>query len=295
MPLSTEQLNEIKATGSAKFVDTFKARTSRAFEAIITRDRFGSTGYVPFLLLGLGTGSKWVGNRAMKALRSMGVRFNGELHEDSYKVQNTDLADDPAIQASRIAGGLATSADVYDEKEVFAVLKENAVGFDGQPMFGTHEISNEAGTTVLATFDNDIEGAAPAFFTVNKNAIIVATRDGEDYQFSAIGGTADSHLGFTEDATAMGWRMRGLFKPGFWAHAVRSKQPLNEESLEECIMRHASFKNDAGLPMNCAPTHLVVPTALGPAAKKILERDYIDGGDSNIYKNRLQLIVSDYL
>lgn len=294
MPLSNEAIEQIKTTGSAKFVDTLAARVGRAFEQIITRDTFGSAGYVPFMLGGVGTGQEWTGSRLMKKLRSYGVRFNGKKYENSVKVDVVDLADDPAMGAARVAARMAESAARFDEKAVYSVLKNNAAGFDGEPLFGTHTYEDEAGATV-ATYSNAIDGTASAFYLVNSKSVIVATREGEDFTFQAIGGAADSQLTFEEDAVAMGWRTRKIYAPGFWANAVRSKAALTAENLQEAVALMHSFRGDDGEPLDNAPTHLVVPRSLEAAATKLLKAMLVNGGDTNTDYNRLTLIVSDDL
>ncbi len=284
MPLSNEALQAIKATGSAKFADTLAARVGKAYEQLVTRDTFGSAGYVPFMLGGIAAGQEWVASRLMQALASFGVRFNGKKYENSVKVQVTDLADDPAMAAARVAARMADTAARYDEKAVYGVLKSNSAGFDGEPLFGTH-----------GTYSNDIEGTGAAWYIGNSQSIIVATREGEDFTFQAIGGTADSELTFAEDAVAMGWRARKIYAPGFYAHTVRSKAALTAENLQEAISRAHSFRNEAGEPIDNAPTHLVVPRALEAAATKLLKAMLVNGGDTNTDYNRLTLIVSDDL
>lgn len=294
MALSNADLDAIKATGSAKFVDTLAARKGKAYEAIITRETFGSAGYVPFLLGGAGSGQEWTTTRLMRQMRSYGVRFNGKKYENSTKVEITDIADDPAMGAARIAARMADSAARHEEKAVYGVLKANAAGFDGKPLFGEHKYEAEDGT-VLATFSNDIEGSGAAWYLCNSESIIDATREGEDYEFQAIGGTSDSELTFMEDAVAMGWRTRKIFAPGYWANTVRSKAALTADNLQDAIVLRAGFKGDDGEPLNNAATHLVVSRANEAAATKLLKAMLIGGGDTNTDYNRLQLIVSDDL
>lgn len=295
MALTKDDLEAMKTTGSAKFVDTLAARTNRAYEAIITRDTFGSAGYVPFLLGGAGSGQEWTGSRLMKSMRSYGVRYNGKRYENSRKFEIVDLADDPAMAAARIAARMATSAALHEEKSVYNLLKSNAIGFDGEPLFGEHEYTDEDGTNVLASYSNDIAGTGPAWYLCNSESLIDATREGEDYTFQSIGGDGDSEFTFINDAVAMGWRARKIFAPGYWANSIRSKASLNQANLQEAIVRAASFKGDDGELLNNGMTHLVVPRALEADANKLIKAMLVNGGDTNIDYNRLQVIVSDLL
>lgn len=292
MALTRETLDELAATYSSKFEDTMTARIDGAHKAIRVEDDFGSTGYAPFITGGVGVGREWIGARVFKKVQSYGVRFIGKLYENTVKVPVVDLEDDPALSAAKIATAQTRSAARHDEIHTFGVLKNNQVGFDNVPLFGEHSYLADDGTTVIATYNNDIAGTSSAWYLCNDRSIVVATRRGEDYTGQALVGT---DLQFNEDAVAMGWRARKIFAPGFWADSVRSKKALTPENLDEAIQLAHSFKSDDGQPIDNAPKFLVVPRSLESAARKLIKAELVNGGETNIYFNRLQVIVSDDL
>jgi phage major head subunit gpT-like protein len=56
-----------------------------------------------------------------------------------------------------------------------------------------------------------------------------------------------------------------------------------------------TFKRDGGDPLGINPTHLVVDPSNEAAARAILEKQYLSGGESNVNFNTAKLIVSPWL
>jgi phage major head subunit gpT-like protein len=292
--LTKEAVIELQTTGSATFVERLKSIADRSFEAITTRDNFGSTGYTPFLLGGMSAGREWVGSRVLNAIRTYGVKFTGKKYENTVEVEVEEVADNPAASAARIARAMADTAGLHEAKQAWAVLSGNAVGFDSEPLFGEHTYTEADGTTVIATYNNSIDGTGDTWYLCNARTLIVATRTGEDYNFQVIGGD-NSEYQFLNDKVAMGWRARKIFAPGLWIDAVRSSKALTADNLQEAITLAHSFRNEKGEKLDNRPTHLVVPRSLEAAADKLIKAAFINGGDSNTNLNKLQVIVCDYL
>lgn len=292
MTISAAALAELKSTLSAKFATDLAARVEKAYEAFVTRDTFGSEGYVPFLIGGVGAGQEWTDTRVMRAINEYGIRYVGKLYENSVKIKKTTLADNIAAKAATIGAKMAVSADAHEEIQAYNVLASNPNGFDGDPLFGLdHKYSDAEGAD---TFANVIDGAAAAWYLVNKEALIIADREGEGYTAQVYGGD-NTEIDFVEDSLAIGWRARKIFAPGFWANAMKCKTALTADNLQSAIALKATFKNDTGELLGNPFTHLVVGRSNEAAALKLLKAALINGGDTNVYLNRLQLIVSDQL
>lgn len=290
MPLSKQAIDELNATYTAKFVDSMSARPVADIDPIVAKDSFGAAGYVPGLSGQIGAGQEWTTTRLMKAMKSYGQRFIGKLYENSIKVKEVDLADDPNLQAAKLAASMSEQAGIDRVQHLVNVLTDpTVVGFDGDPLFGTH--THEANG---ASYDNNIEGTAGAraWYIANSASLIDATRTGEDYTPQVHGGPG-SDIQFNEDAVAFGYRARKIFAPGPWWNSTRSFKALTEENLQEAIARQLSFKGDRGQLLRNAPTHLVVFRQDEAAARKLLQAQLVNGGDTNTMYNRLQLIVLD--
>lgn len=295
MAMTKEKLAELITTATGRFVDDMKARVTPV-DAIVTDDTCSNGGYSPYFLGGIGAGRKWIGSRVYTKLRSFGVKFTAEKFEKTVEIPSDELTDNPAVDGAKIGARLAESAALTEVKQTLSVLKDNAVGFDLDPLFGEHEYvdQNADGTVklengqpvVLGSYNNDIDGNGPAWYLASKKSIVRVTQVGEDYNVVMKGGSAEtSEYTFDTDNLAWGWKARKIFRGGMPYYTIRSKQPLTAESYQAAKDLGATFTNDAGELVDNRFTHIVVKrgTAAAAAAKKLFTQAFLANGESNIY------------
>jgi phage major head subunit gpT-like protein len=287
--LSAEALALIKSTGSAKFESDLQQVTPRAYELFTTPDTYGSEGYVPFLMGGLGQSEEWVNARTLHEIKEYGVSYHGKRYSNGVKHLKTYLADSPVVKASKIAAALAADAIAEPQKRVLEALKGNSTGFDNVSLFGDH-IYSAAG----AVYSNDINGSGSPVYLLNKFSMLDLTRTDEDFQMQIHGGDNTS-IDFLEDSIAFAWRKRGMYRPGFWGNSVRSHEALTADSLRRMMHLQANFKNDKGARISKKSNILVVGQSNQAAAEKLLKAALIDGGNSNMDLGRCTLVVLDEL
>lgn len=292
MPLSQAKVDELRVTGTSSFETQLSQVADETYKLFTMQESFGSEGYVPVLLGGVGAAQEWLTTRVMHRINEYGIAYKGKVYENSVKMKNTQIADAIAATAAKVGAELAKDARQDCALRAISVLADNLDGFDEEPLFGTHTYSDAPGAP---SYSNLIDGTGPAWFLLNEYSVVEATRTDENTTFGVIGGTQDSHLGFTEDSVAMGWRHRKLFKPGFWANSVCSKAALTSENLRAAITTQVKFKNDAGKRIGAKAKYLVVSHGNAAAAEKLIKAALIDGGNSNLDLGRLQLIVLDDL
>ena len=295
LALTSSQLDAARSTFSSKFDTIFDARPDPQYNAITERDTYGSEGYIPFWMGGVGSGSVWnIGNgRTLASVAEYGIRFVGNLYENSILLPKIQLADSPAVKAAKAAEKMAQSAIIHETKNAFAILSSNSTGFDGAALFGTHAYSSAQGAP---SYSNDLVTGTgnPVWYLCNGSSLTIVDREGEGYTPQFYGGE-NTDVDFNKDSVALGWRARKIFAPGFWANTVRSDAPLNSANLHAARNLLATFKNDKGdLLADSIPTHLVAPRGLEAAADLLLKAQQISA-TTNIDQNRFQLIVTDYL
>lgn len=303
MAMTKEKLLEVMTTTTARLNDALRARTSKDHEALVTDDTCSDRGYSPSMLGGVGRGRKWVGNRVYTRLRSMGVRFDVEKYEKTIEVELDDLNDDPTITGAKIAAKLMESIELTDEYETYSVLRENKLGFDMDPLFGTHEyveidrvtgkakLDANGNPIVLGSYSNDVAPADPAdavdpYFFGSKNSIVRVTRIGEDFKPSVKGGTPEqSEHTFDNDTVVFGWRARKLYMPGLPFYTIRCTKPFSAEVYQELKDLSRTFINDAGEVVSNKFTHLYVKAGsqAAAAARKLFGQQFLANGESNIY------------
>ncbi|GJI97031.1 hypothetical protein RugamoR57_37490 [Duganella caerulea] len=296
MAMTKEKLLDLMTTASSRFIDDMKARTSPV-DAIVTDDTCSNGGYSPYFLGGIGAGRRWVGNRVYIRLKSYGVKFTCEKFEKTVEIPSDELTDNPAVDGGKIGARLAESAALTQEIETLAVFKNNAVGFDLDPLFGTHEyvdqnpdgsikVDGSGDPVILGSYTNDIAGPGAPWYLASKKSIIRVTQTGEDYNVTMKGGSADSsEYTFDTDNLAWGWKARKIFRGGMAYYSLRSKAVLTAESYQAAKDTMATFTNDAGELVDNRATHIVVKrgTAAAIAARKLFTQQFLANGESNIY------------
>ena len=86
---------------------------------------------------------------------------------------------------------------------------------------------------------------------------------------------------FTGDKYRCGIRCRGSFGCGLRQQAAGSKAPLTAADYEAARLAMQTFKRDGGGPRGIVPARLTVSPVNEAAARAILLKELISGGESN--------------
>jgi phage major head subunit gpT-like protein len=173
--------------------------------------------------------------------------------------------------------------------------------FDGQNFFDKeHPVYAKADGTGSASDASNIygnpEAAGIPWFLLSLSGSLkpLIIQERTTPEFESITDTKNDTV-FIKDQYVYGIRYRGSFGYGFWQQAVASKEALTPANYEAARLMMRQFKRDGGEPLGIVPTHLVVSAGNESAARKILETQLIDGGDSNVNYRTAELIVSPWL
>ena len=82
---------------------------------------------------------------------------------------------------------------------------------------------------------------------------------------------------------------------GFPQTAIGSKAVLDAANFESAKTKLASMKKSNGTPIGTMARVLVVGPSNEAAARKLIKREFLDNGESNIYYNNVEIVVSPYL
>jgi phage major head subunit gpT-like protein len=307
--LTADALDAMRSTFSSKFDSELQSAADPSYEGITERDTFGSEGYVPFLMGGVGSGQEWVNgtSRLMLPIAEYGIRFVGKRYENSVQLPVIQIADSPTVKAVKVASAMADSAITHEAENAWTVLSGNKVGFDNVPLFGNHSYYAADGTTVIGgPYSNDFYSASntyvnaagatviyPTWYVTSKKSIIIADREGEDYT-SQFYGVEGSTIRFVYDAVAYGWRARKIFAPNYWANTARCNLPLNSANVHFVLAQMAQYKNDAGKLLGSKATTCAFPRSLLPAANLLFKAEVV-GATTNTDFGLLETICTDYL
>jgi phage major head subunit gpT-like protein len=98
-----------------------------------------------------------------------------------------------------------------------------------------------------------------------------------------------------KDKYMYGIRYRGSFGYGLWQQAIGSKAPLTAANYEAARLAMQTLKRDGGDPLGIVPTHLIVGPTNEAAARAILSKELINGGESNPNYHTAELLVVPHL
>jgi phage major head subunit gpT-like protein len=113
-------------------------------------------------------------------------------------------------------------------------------------------------------------------------------------QFTQKTKSEDDHV-FLHDEYLYGVKARYTAAFGFHQLAFASKAELTPENYETARIALSTQYRPDGSPLGVRPTHLIVGPAQEATARRLLEAELINGGETNIWKGSAQLIVSQYL
>ena len=100
---------------------------------------------------------------------------------------------------------------------------------------------------------------------------------------------------FMQDLYLYGIRYRGSFGYGLWQQAVGSKVSLTSATYETARLCMQTHKRDGGDPLGIVPTHLICGPTNEAAARAILSRELINGGESNPNYHTAELVIVPHL
>ena len=173
--------------------------------------------------------------------------------------------------------------------------------FDGQPFLddehpvypktdGTgeaEEVSNIIGT-------GSESGSPWALLSLSGSLKPFIVQQRTQPEFEEITDTKNDRV-FMQDKYLYGIRYRGSWGYGLWQQAVGSRAALSVANYEAARLAMQTFKRDGGDPLGIVPTHLITGPANEAAARAILMRELINGGDSNPNYHTAELVVVPHL
>lgn len=243
---------------------------------------------------------EWIGDRVFRDVSESSYQITNKLYESTVPVARTDIEDDTLGMYGLISRNAGHETRLHPTRVLANLIKagNSTLCYDGQNFFDTdHPVyPNEDGTGVAEVQSNYAAGVGPAWYLLDCSRPIkpFIFQERTSPELDAIMSTDNPEV-FMRDTYLYGVRYRMNMGFGLYQMAYRSELPLTAENFEAAQTALGQMKRDGGEPMGIMPTHLVVPTALGPTAKKVVEAEYIDGGNSNIHAGTVTPFITPWL
>ena len=283
-----QQLRSLEASSLHKIIATTIKSNSKS-------NTYGWLGRFPQL-------REWVGDRIFENIKNSSYVIENKKYEATLNVEREDIEDDNLGMYSPMAKAMADEFIAFLNRNLAFLLKNgfSTACFDGKKFFDEHPVFAKAdGTGDSSDVSNiygdpDAEGSPWFLLSLSGSLKPLIIQERITPEFDHITDTKNDTV-FIKDQYIYGLRYRGSFGYGFWQQAVASKEELIPANYESARLMMRQFKRDGGDPLGIVPTHLVVSADNESAARKILEAQLIDGGDSNINYHTAELIVSPWL
>jgi phage major head subunit gpT-like protein len=246
---------------------------------------------------------EWVGDRLLKNVKEFGYIIKNLPFEATLVVDRSDIEDDNLGMYGAQAQMRADEVDRFFNVSIAALLVNgfSSLCYDGQNFFDTEHVIKEkpdgtGGDIKLSNIVGTGAEGKPGWYLLSLGGslkpLIFQNRIGPE--MDDITDTKNDTV-FMKDKYMFGIRWRGNFGYGLWQQAVGCRDELTVANYEAARLKMQTFKKDGNTPLGVMPTHLVVSPENEAAARKILEMQLIDGGNSNPNFHTAELLVNSYL
>ena len=246
---------------------------------------------------------KWIGDRQFKDLKAHSYTLTNEKYESSIKISRDEIEDDEIGVYSPLVAQMGKGAAEFPDELLFGLLGKGfaSLCYDGQNYFDTdHPVyPNVDGKGVAKLVSNMQSGGAnpkTAWYLLDTThylkPLINQTRRAPEFKHMT--DPKDEQV-FLRDEYRYGVDMRCKAGFGFWQMGYGSKAELTLDNYIAARTAMMSFEADGGKPLNIRPDLLVVPPSLEDKALKIVKAAVLAGGESNVYYNTADILLSPYL
>lgn len=252
---------------------------------------------------------EWVGERVLRGIEAHDYSVKNKKFESSIEVERDDIEDDNLGLYSPMFMEMGRAAAAHPCELVFELLKEGfrTVCYDGQYFFDTDHPDGKGGSLSNVAGSAFYSSTSKRWYLLDCSRMIkpIIHQIRRAYDMKFMDDPMDEHV-FMNDKFRYGVDGRGNVGYGLWQLAYGSNETLSQANYatarETMMALKAPVSNvgDEPRPMGIRPTHLVVPPSLEGEARKILFAELVPegtnaGGNTNIYRNTAELIVTPWL
>ena len=237
---------------------------------------------------------EWLTDRQLADLGKHGYQITNKTWESSIKIKREDFDDNQLGIYSVLAEKYGQDVAIFPDSLAYSLLKNgfSTLCFDGQYFFDTdHPMAGGTYSNIVGT---GAETGEP-WFLLDTSQVVkpIIYQNRRPFVFQNM--QPNSEYTWFNNAYAAGVDGRSNVGFGFWQTAVGSKAALTVENYEAAIQKMAGTKKDNGEPHDIRHTTLVTGYGNRAAAMKILKASLTNGGDTNVYFNDAELVVSRYI
>jgi phage major head subunit gpT-like protein len=240
---------------------------------------------------------EWVGERLIHRLGAQTYTIRNKSFEKTIAIKRPQIEDDQIGIFGNIAGQFGQDAASFPDKLVWPLLNngDTTICYDGQYFFDTDHPGYDA-SGQLTSVANFVAGSGPAWYLVDDTQVVkpIVYQKRKDFKLTPLFAETDPNV-FYRDEFVWGTDGRCNAGYGLWQLAYKSKATLNEANFNAARAAMQALRKADGDIINIRPTKILVPPALGPTARKLLNAELINGGESNTLAGIVEVVEVGYL
>ena len=281
-----------KATFQGAFDDTPSQldKIAMTVPSTTSTEDYGWMGAIPGM-------REWVGDRVIHNLSMHTYSIKNKPFELTIGVDRDKIEDDQLGIFNPMIASMGYEARIHPDKLAYGLLAKGfeTPCYDGQYYFDTdHPVVSTDGTVVSVS--NMQAGTGNPWFLIDNTRPLkpIIYQDRKKPNFVTLNREEDTNV-FLRKEYLYGVDMRGNVGFSLWQMAFGSKAELTAANFELAQAAMGALTKDGGEPLGIRPTVLMVGPSNLAAAKKIIEAQLINGGESNINYKAVDLLQVSWL
>ncbi|PSU49479.1 phage head protein [Photobacterium frigidiphilum] len=241
---------------------------------------------------------EWVGDRQLATLGKHGYSIENKTFESSISISRDEVDDDQIGQYSVIAKNYGEQVAIFPDTLAYPLLAEGftTLCYDGQNYFDTdHPLDTTPATTFSNVIGDPATDTGEPWFLIDDTKVLkpIVYQDRKPFVFKNMNPTEEYTWFNNKYAAGVDGRCNVGFS--FPQLAIGSKDTLNEANYEAAKKLLGKMKKADGTPIGTRATKIVVGPDNEAAARKLIGMMLKNGGDSNIYYQDVDIVVSTFI
>lgn len=238
---------------------------------------------------------KWLGEKRIKSMAEKAYVLTNDDFEATIGIHKNKIKDDNLGLYGPLVQGWGQDAGALADRLAFEALAagDSRPCYDGQNFFDT---DHPMGKDDTATSNMSGADTVQPWYLLDCSKPLkpLLHQQREAPTFNMVTDPQDSHV-FKTGEYLMGAEARSAVGYTYWQLAHRSTATLDQAAYVAAKTAMADLTNDEGEPLAVKPTHLVVGTSNVAAARNLIDKANLAGGESNIYFKDVILVEAPRL
>lgn len=238
---------------------------------------------------------EWTGARQLADMGKHGYSIENKTYESSISVSRENVDDDQIGHYSVVAQNYGDQVAYFPDTLCYPLLAAgfSTLCFDGQNYFDTdHPLETTPATTFSNVVGDPATDTGEPWFLIDDTKVLkpVVYQNRRPFVFKNMNPNEEYTWFNNKYAAGVDGRCNVGFS--FPQLAIGSKAALTKANYEAAKKQLQKMKKVDGTPIGVRPTKLIVGPENEAAAKALISMMLVDGGNTNIYYNDVEIVVS---